>query len=205
MEKTLTALPPILHPLIRHDADDWCLREGSGTATSIDSCVASAPNLATVKKAQKAWASPKTNNTGWITLNHETTDQASEAFASMIKAAKKENWDIVGTIPDLQALPWYNNAYGPDETPTKQDDILPTKDFVNVTNPTAAKGSSGAPKLGNWAKSAATQSSSAGAQLSGSNDSGSAGSSSTSDATMLRTTSAVVAIGFLSAAFALMV
>jgi chitin deacetylase len=191
-----------------HDADDWCLREGTGTASSIESCVASAPNLAAVRKAQKAWASPKTNTTGWITLNHETTDQASKAFATMIKAAKAENWNIVGTVPDLQALPWYNNAYSSSESPTKQSNILPTKNFINVTNPTAAKGSSDAPKLGDWAKSAAvTSSNTTNAQISASNSSGdastsSSASSSSSSATALSVTSCCAMILLFSAAFA---
>ncbi|UZJ52166.1 hypothetical protein CBS101457_001486 [Exobasidium rhododendri] len=195
-----------------HDADDWCLREGTGTATSIASCVASAPNLATVRKAQQSWASPKTNNTGWITLNHETTDQAAKAFAAMIKAAKKENWDIVGTIPDLQALPWYNNAYASSDTPAKQRNILPTKNFVNVTNPTAAKGSADAPKLGDWAKSDATSStssSSAGTQASkGSNSTNtslSGNRTTTSSASALSVTSCVTVLSVLSTVYALVV
>lgn len=152
-----------------HDADDWCLRQGSGTAKEVQSCVQSAPNLKTVQEAEVAWASPKANNSGWITLNHETTDQSSEAFAALVKATKKESWTLEGAVPNLQGLPWYLNAYGPNDAGTKQDNILPTKDFVNVTNPTASKGSSDAPQLGNWSKSAAAQNPETGSQSSSKN------------------------------------
>lgn len=124
----------------------------------------------------------------------------------MVRAAKKEDWNVVGNIPDMQALPWYNNAYGPDDAAVKQDDILPTRDFINITNPTAAKGSDEAPKLGNWAKSAATQQSGAGAQLSGSNESGSAStskSSSTSGAAAVGVASVLGTASFVCAALAL--
>ena len=183
-----------------HDADDWCLRQGKGTAKEIQSCVQTAPNLKTVTAAQVAWASPKTNNTGWITLNHETTDQASEAFDSMVQATQKAGWNIEGAVPNLQGLPWYNNAYGPNDKPTKQDNILPTKDFINVTDPTAAKGSAAAPKLGNWAKTAATQNPSVGTQASGG---GSGGSSSSSGAMEITVNTAFVSMAVLSIAIAL--
>lgn len=178
-----------------HDADDWCLRQGKGTAKSIDSCVKSAPNLKTVQAAEVKWASPKTDNKGWITLNHETTDQSSEAFEAMVKAAKKEKWNVVGTIPDLQGLNWYSNAYSKGDKGTKQDNILPTKDFINVTNPTAAKGSSDAPKLGDWAKTAATSDSSVGAQTKGSNASGSSSSSGAAENVVALALMTVGAIG----------
>lgn len=168
-----------------HDADDWCLRQGTGTATTINSCVESAPNLKTVRANQVAWAQPKTNNTGWISLNHETTDQAAKAFKSLIKAIKKNTWNLEGAVPNLQGLPWYGNAYGPTDTPTKPDNILPTRDIINVTDDTAAKGSSSAPKLGNWAKTAAVQNPSIGAQATGSNSSGSSSSSKSSGAMSL--------------------
>jgi chitin deacetylase len=199
------------------------LRQGNGTATDIASCVQTAPDLSTVRKVEKAWATPKTSNTGWISLNHETTDQAAKAFSSMVKAATSAGWNVVGNVADLQALPWYNNAYSPEETPTKPNNILPTKDVINVTDPTAAIGSAQAPKLGNWAKSVATQNPSSGAQLTGSNASGSssgsgsnrssAASSSSSSTTSTsgafavvpQVASAVFAIGFIGTALALLV
>lgn len=108
----------------------------------------------------------------------------------MVKAATSAGWNVVGNVADLQALPWYNNAYGPKDTPIKQSNILPTKDIINVTDSTAAKGSAQAPKLGNWAKSAATQSFSSGSQSSGSNASGgSSGSGSSSSSHTGSTTS----------------
>lgn len=141
----------------------------------------------------------------------------------MVKAATSAGWNVVGNIADLQALPWYNNAYSPLETPTKPKNILPTKDVINVTDPTAAIGSAQAPKLGNWAQSAATQNSSSGAQLSGSNASGSSSSGSSSGsnrsssastsststsaafAVIPQVASAIFAIGVIGTAFALLV
>lgn len=132
----------------------------------------------------------------------------------MVKAATEAGWDVVGNVADLQALPWYNNAYGPNDTPTKADNILPTKDIINITDATAAKGSSDAPKLGNWAKVAATQNPSAGAQTSGSNASGSSSSSSKSTSSsssgassvaIPHVFSAVVAMGFVGVAIAVLV
>jgi chitin deacetylase len=202
-----------------HDADDWCLRQGKGTATEIDSCKQSAPDLATVRSVEKSWATPKTNSSGWISLNHETTDQAAKAFSTMVKAATSAGWNVVGNVADLQALPWYNNAYGPEDAPIKQSNILPTKDIINVTDSTAAKGSAQAPKLGNWAKSAATQNSSSGAQTSGSNASGSSSSSHTGSTTSSssssstsgamaaapRVASALFAIGLIGTAVAMVI
>lgn len=189
-----------------HDADDWCLRQGKGTATTIDSCVASAPNLKTVRANQVAWAQPKTNSTGWISLNHETTDQAAKAFKSLVKAIKNNSWTLEGAIPNLQGLPWYGNAYGPSDTPTKPDNILPTRDIINVTDDTAAKGSTSAPKLGNWAKSAAAQNPSIGAQATGSNASGSASSSSGAMSLLqVQSAAAVILTTALAAAVALIV
>lgn len=135
----------------------------------------------------------------------------------MVHAAQSAGWNVVGNVADLQALPWYNNAYGPNDTPTKTDNILPTKDIINVTDATAAKGSSDAPKLGNWAKVAATQNPSAGAQTTGSNASGSSSTSSTSKSSSSNSNSgassvansqvfsAVVAMGSVGTAIALLV
>ena len=79
-----------------------------------------------------------------------------------------------------QGLPAYNNAYNLTDSPTKQDNILPTHTFINVTDPVAAPGSANAPKLGDWSKTASKSGASVGAQTTGSNASGSSSSTSSS-------------------------
>lgn len=158
------------------DADDWCLRQDTGTA-DVSGCPQSAPNLDFVRNAEVEWADKSANNSGWLSLNHETTNQGAQAFQAMVQAIKKNGWDFVGIVSALQGLPAYNNAYNLTDTPTKQDNILPTHNFINVTDPTAALGSADAPKLGDWSTSAAT---SVGSQTSGSNASGSSTSANAS-------------------------
>lgn len=141
-----------------HDWDDWCLRQGSGTAREIESCVETAPDLATVTRNQVQSVSGN-NITGAITLQHETTDQAVKAFSALYDAAAANTpkWRIAGALPELwqPALPWYNNQYGPNSPTTKTTSVLPTKEFITVTDGTELK-----QDLGEWAAEANGDSSS---------------------------------------------
>jgi hypothetical protein len=135
-----------------HDFDDWCLRQGTGTAREITSCVQTAPDLETVTRNQVQSVTGN-NITGAITLQHETTDQAVKAFSSLYDAAAANTpkWRIAGALPELwqPALPWYNNQYGPDSPTTQTTSVLPTKQFITVRDGTQLQ-----QDLGDWASEA---------------------------------------------------
>ncbi|PWN44289.1 glycoside hydrolase/deacetylase [Ceraceosorus guamensis] len=186
------------------DADDWCLRQGHGTATSIQSCVQSAPDLETVTKEQVSWVSGSKND-GVITLEHETTDQAIKAAGSLVNAAQKnKQYKIVGAIPDLWDLPWYSNQFAQGDKPTKPKDILPTHSFVNVTD-----GGAGSAQydLGDWKSATSTGSAKAGATSSASkgnsNSATTGGSSSGAPATAAASFTVLLGAAALAASLAL--
>jgi len=77
-------------------------------------------------------------------LEHETTDQAVSAFKEYASELKSKGWNVTN-VADLQGLPWYQNQFGGDDPVIKVDSILPTIAAIDVTDSSAAAGSSGAP------------------------------------------------------------
>ncbi len=64
---------------------------------------------ASVIKEMTSWATT-TNRTGFISLEHETTDQAIDSFKAYHRALKANNWNY-GSVPELQGLPYYQNQW----------------------------------------------------------------------------------------------
>ncbi len=72
------------------DADDWCLRQGTGTAQLQTCTTGIGANITSVTREMTSWATTS-NRTGFISLEHETTDQAIEAFEDYHRALKRNN------------------------------------------------------------------------------------------------------------------
>ncbi|EPQ30263.1 uncharacterized protein PFL1_02379 [Pseudozyma flocculosa PF-1] len=131
------------------DADDWCLRQGTGTA-QMDVCTTGVgKDQDSVVKEMESWAKA-TSKKGFISLEHETTDQAINAFKKYHKALKDNNWNVM-SVPDLQGLPYYQNQWN---LTTKVEDvksILPTRKAIDIVNSDAARGSPQAPDVSAFA------------------------------------------------------
>lgn len=111
-------------------------------------------------------------------LEHETTDQAVDAFKEYVEALEAAKWEV-GNIPQLQDLPWYQNQYGRDDPVEKVDSILPVREAFIVDDSSAAAGSSSAPDASDFKKSVNLIKSSS-SSASGTNSSGSGASSANS-------------------------
>ncbi|CDU24419.1 related to chitin deacetylase precursor [Sporisorium scitamineum] len=212
------------------DADDWCLRQGNGTAQLITCTTGVGATKQSVVREMTSWAT-SSNRTGFISLEHETTDQAIDSFKSYHRALERNNWNV-GAVPELQGLPYYQNQWNLTSKKESVDSILPTREPINVVYSDAPRGSSRAPDTSAYANldgsgasakasssaSAAVASASAArplaASTSGSSSSGSSGSSSsssaaskgasTSGATSLIVGASTVGLGAIAAGFALM-
>ncbi|EST06259.1 Polysaccharide deacetylase [Kalmanozyma brasiliensis GHG001] len=125
------------------DADDWCLRQGSGTAQLQTCTTGIGATSQSVTREMVSWADTN-NRTGFISLEHETTDQAIEAFQTYHRALKANNW-IVGAVPELQGLPYYQNQWNLTTPKQRVDSILPTRQAINVVHSDARRGSRNAP------------------------------------------------------------
>ncbi|CBQ70546.1 related to chitin deacetylase precursor [Sporisorium reilianum SRZ2] len=213
------------------DADDWCLRQGNGTAQLTTCTTGIGASKQSVIREMTSWANTN-NRTGFISLEHETTDQAIDSFKSYLRALKRNNWNV-GAVPELQGLPYYQNQWNLTSKKEAVDSILPTRQPINVVNSDAPRGSARAPDTSAFANldgsgasasassaaSAAVASSSAARPLASStsgstSSSGSSGSStsssaatkgaSTSGASSLIAGASTVGLGVVAAVFALM-
>ncbi|KAN0060633.1 hypothetical protein ACQY0O_007291 [Thecaphora frezii] len=125
------------------DADDWCLRQGTGTA-QLDICTTGVgANKASVVREMTGWAKT-TNKTGFISLEHETTDQAIDAFKQYHAALKQNNWEA-GAVPELQGLPYYQNQWNLTTKAEEVTSILPSRKPIDVDHSDAPRGSAEAP------------------------------------------------------------
>ncbi|KAJ1039175.1 hypothetical protein NDA11_001458 [Ustilago hordei] len=160
------------------DADDWCLRQGNGTA-QLETCTTGVgATKQGVIREMTSWATDS-NRTGFISLEHETTDQAIDAFKSYHRALKANNWNV-GAVPELQGLPYYQNQWNLTSKKEPVDSILPTREPINVVHSDAPRGSSRAPDTGAFANldgsGASAQASSSAAASASTGSSGSSGS-----------------------------
>ncbi|KAJ9477591.1 putative Chitin deacetylase 2 (putative) [Pseudozyma hubeiensis] len=214
------------------DADDWCLRQGSGTA-QLETCTTGVgATKQGVIREMTSWAET-TNRTGFISLEHETTDQAIDAFKEYHQALVENNWHV-GAVPELQGLPYYQNQWNLTTRKERVDSILPTRPAINVVHSDARRGSRRAPDTSAYAnldgsgagarasssanaavasvsssvRSAATGSSgsTSGSVGSSSSSSGSSGTSSqsTSGASQVIVGASTIGLGAVAAAFALL-
>ena len=125
------------------DADDWCLRQGTGTA-KLETCETGVgANQTSVVSEMRSWAKSK-DKTGFISLEHETTDQAIEAFQKYHHTLKTHHWNVV-PVPELQGLPYYQNQWNLTTEIEEADSILPTRKPIDVVHSDAPRGSSQAP------------------------------------------------------------
>lgn len=145
------------------DADDWCLRQGTGTAQLQTCTTGVGANKTSVISEMTSWATT-TNRTGFISLEHETTDQAIDSFKAYHRALKHNNWNV-GPVPELQGLPYYQNQWNLTSRKEQVDSILPTREPINVVNSDARRGSRRAPDTSAYAN---LDGSGAGAQASSS-------------------------------------
>lgn len=212
------------------DADDWCLRQGNGTA-QLETCTTGVgATKQSVVREMTSWAASN-NRTGFISLEHETTDQSIDAFKKYHRALKKNKWNV-GAVPDLQGLPYYQNQWNLTAKKEQVDSILPTRQPINVVHSDAPRGSARAPdttafadldgsgasakassaaKVANASASSAAVASAAtnkpatsGSTPSSSSSSGTTKSQSTSGASSCIAGSATIGLGVAAAAFALM-
>lgn len=179
------------------DADDWCLRQGTGTA-QLETCTTGVgATKQSVIREMTSWATTS-NRTGFISLEHETTDQAIDSFKAYHAALKQNNWRA-GAVPELQGLPYYQNQWNLTSKKERVDSILPTRPAIKVEHSDAQRGSKRAPDTtafanldGSGASASASSAASvavassksaasaAGTSSSSSSSSGSSGSSGTS-------------------------
>lgn len=131
------------------DADDWCLRQGSGTAQLQTCTTGVGATKASVIKEMTSWADTN-NRTGFISLEHETTDQAIDSFKAYHDELVANKWNF-GAVPELQGLPYYQNQWNLTTKKEAVDSILPTRTPIDVVHSDAARGSSRAPKTGAFA------------------------------------------------------
>lgn len=204
------------------DADDWCLRQGNGTA-QLETCTSGVgATKQSVIREMTSWATDR-NRTGFISLEHETTDQAIDSFKAYHRALKANNWNV-GAVPELQGLPYYQNQWNLTSRKEPVDSILPTREPINVVNSDAPRGSARAPDTSAFANldgsganaqassSARAAAASTGSRESTSRSSGSSSSSSTSaqgqssksGASSLIAGASTVGLGAVAAAFALL-
>lgn len=160
------------------DADDWCLRNGKGSA-KLETCeTGTGKSYKSVVKEMKSWAQ-NDQSKGFISLEHETTDQAVDAFKEYVEALEEAKWSV-GNVPQLQDLPWYQNQYGRDDPVEKVDSILPVREPFIVDDSAAAPGSSTAPDASDFKKSVNLIKSSSSSSGTSSNGTGSGASSANS-------------------------
>ncbi|TKY84983.1 hypothetical protein EX895_006063 [Sporisorium graminicola] len=207
------------------DADDWCLRQGNDTAQLTTCTTGVGATKQSVIREMTSWANSGSDRTGFISLEHETTDQAIDSFKSYHRALKHNNWNI-GAVPELQGLPYYQNQWNLTSKKEAVDSILPTREPINVVHSDAQRGSSRAPDTSAYANldgsganakasssaSAAVASASTARPLASSTSastSGSGGSAASkggpnSGAASLLTGASTVSLGTVAAVFALM-
>ena len=125
------------------DADDWCLRQGNGTAQLQTCTTGVGATKQSVIREMTSWANA-TDRTGFISLEHETTDQAIDSFKAYHRALKAHRWNV-GAVPELQGLPYYQNQWNLTSKKEQVDSILPTREPINVVHSDAQRGSSRAP------------------------------------------------------------
>ncbi|PWZ03140.1 glycoside hydrolase/deacetylase [Testicularia cyperi] len=213
------------------DADDWCLRQGSGTA-QLETCTTGiGATKASVIKEMTSWADTN-NRTGFISLEHETTDQAIDSFKEYHQALEQNKW-IFGAVPELQGLPYYQNQWNLTTKQESVDSILPTREPIRVLHSDASRGSKRAPDTSSFAdldgsgasrsasssakaavatSSAAAAAASSNSKSSSSSSSNSGSSSSSSSSTQQSKSGAntlsagmsTIALGSIAAAFALL-
>lgn len=123
-------------------------------------------------------------------LEHETTDQAVDAFKEYVEALEAANWNITN-ISDLQDLPWYQNQYGRDDPVEKVDSILPVRQAFIVDDSSAAAGSSSAPDASDFKKSVNLIKSSTSSSSSGGTSSNGSGASSANSVSGSSTSGAI--------------
>ncbi|KAJ1032640.1 hypothetical protein NDA16_000663 [Ustilago loliicola] len=125
------------------DADDWCLRQGNGTA-QLETCTSGVgATKQGVIREMTSWATDS-NRTGFISLEHETTDQAIDSFKAYHRALKANNWNV-GAVPELQGLPYYQNQWNLTSKKERVDSILPTREPIDIVHSDAPRGSARAP------------------------------------------------------------
>ncbi|PWN51716.1 glycoside hydrolase/deacetylase [Violaceomyces palustris] len=131
------------------DADDWCLRQGNGTA-QLETCLTGVgKSKKSVVHEMRSWAQD-TSGKGFISLEHETTDQAIDAFKKYHKSLASKDWKVVN-VPDLQGLPYYQNQYTATSEVEEVDSILPTREPIDIDHSDAQIGSSKAPDVSAFA------------------------------------------------------
>lgn len=176
------------------DADDWCLRQGTGTAQLQTCTTGVGATKQGVIREMTSWAQT-TNRTGFISLEHETTDQAIDAFKEYHQALVQNNW-IAGAVPELQGLPYYQNQWNLTSRKERVDSILPTRDPIKVVHSDAPRGSRRAPDTsafanldGSGASAGASSSASAAATRTSGSSAASAATGSSSSSTSSGSTS----------------
>jgi len=140
-----------------------------------------------VVNEMKSWTD-NPQSEGFISLEHETTDQAVNAFKEYASELKSKGWNVTN-IADLQDLPWYQNQYGPDDPVIEVQSILPTIPAIDVNDSAAAAGSSGAPDTSAFRSALLGGGSSSSPSSASSSTPTSASSSSTSNRSSTTTTS----------------
>ncbi|GAC72634.1 hypothetical protein PANT_7c00195 [Moesziomyces antarcticus T-34] len=191
------------------DADDWCLRQGTGTAQLQTCTTGVGANKTSVISEMTSWATTN-NRTGFISLEHETTDQAIDSFKAYHRALKQNNWNV-GPVPELQGLPYYQNQWNLTSRKEQVDSILPTREPIKVASSsargaaasyTASVSAAGASSTGTSGSSGSSSSSSGSSGTSSSSSTSSKGQT-TSGASSLLVGASTVGIGAFAAALAL--
>ncbi|SGY69041.1 BQ5605_C004g02945 [Microbotryum silenes-dioicae] len=112
-----------------HDTNDWCLSEGGGSSCASSDWTPSS-DAELDQELNGFYNGPK--SPGLIILEHEVTSRSVGAFMRTFPTLISKGW-IPQSIPDLFSQPWYLNAAGPSDTPTRGF-VVGSGDLPNVNN-----------------------------------------------------------------------